>query len=160
MFYYCGFQPLKFFLPLFFLFAPVLLKCKSVVLMLWLRHTFIFFAPFFLFLFCPFFVCRWQSVCLFFGTFTDYILTLSLFLVVVVRLWFWVLYFWFIFVFVFGFLLWFWFGFLCSPPALKRLSDVGFRGKREKRKRKPKALTVKGLERKLKLWKTFLFEPI
>jgi hypothetical protein len=31
------------------------------------------------------------------------------------------------------------------------------KGKEEKRKNKPKALTVKGLERKIKLWKTFLF---
>jgi hypothetical protein len=33
-------------------------------------------------------------------------------------------------------------------------------GRGRKRKNKPKALIVKGLERKIKLWKTFFIEPI
>jgi hypothetical protein len=37
---------------------------------------------------------------------------------------------------------------------------VVLEGKEEKRKNKPKALTVKGLRVKIRLWKTFLFEPI
>ncbi|MDI9364941.1 MAG: hypothetical protein QM541_08315 [Flavobacterium sp.] len=83
--------------------------------------------PLFSFSFCPFFACRWQSVCFsvrFSGSFLGFGL---------------------------GFVLWcwFWFGFLCSLPALKALWNGGFKGKGRKKKKQAQSLDSKGLRAKM-----------
>jgi hypothetical protein len=61
-----GFQPFIIFAPFSFLFSPLFFSCFASAILFFnavaLPHI-VFFCPFFLFFFAPFFVCRWQSLC-------------------------------------------------------------------------------------------------